>query len=543
MLKENNLFQFATKELSQDAIICWCLNWIHYPESKLYPMAKDLFKLLGQDDVDFNQKITIKKQVKKIDILVLFHDINKILIIEDKTYTSEHDDQLERYKKIIEEDKSIGFTVDNNTDIQTVYFKTGYFFDDDKRIEIDKKADIIVNGKKFFDVIGKNAYKGVSDILDDYVASLSDRLTENKKFEDFCGLYDDDGRFITWSRISQYKLMREFFPMKKWEMLTDIFKVYSGTNPDGRPWTETNILEKQVFIGTRGDFYIFWRIDTDNNGPYLSLRFYEKFDKKDEEKVKRHNKTYRDLINLAKSIVESEEFCFKWNNIEDGFRGNYYESSLLRIGLSEYLKQWKEKSNSLINSVSRFTDCFIEKFNNNDDTGQAKKTDRIEKMQQVFNEIEKHISNRLVYFGVQKSYIDLSKEYYESNKNVCPSLNYLLATCGDYNIVLRFEVQDKLYFGVVFFKNEWDKEPKESSKIIDAFSSDLWKKLIKSHKGKDWWLWKDLLPAKDKLINFRQGSGCYPDLYDQEGHSKIMQEIYLAIDTHLEAIKNTGVRR
>ena len=81
MLKTNNLFQFATKELSQDAIICWCLNWIHYPDSKLYPMAKDLFKLLGQDDVDCNQKITIKKQVKKIDILVLFHDTNKILII------------------------------------------------------------------------------------------------------------------------------------------------------------------------------------------------------------------------------------------------------------------------------------------------------------------------------------------------------------------------------------------------------------------------------------------------------------------------------
>ena len=28
---ENNIFSFATNELSQDAFICWCLNWINMP--------------------------------------------------------------------------------------------------------------------------------------------------------------------------------------------------------------------------------------------------------------------------------------------------------------------------------------------------------------------------------------------------------------------------------------------------------------------------------------------------------------------------------
>ena len=28
--KENNLFKYATKELSQDAFICWCINFINY---------------------------------------------------------------------------------------------------------------------------------------------------------------------------------------------------------------------------------------------------------------------------------------------------------------------------------------------------------------------------------------------------------------------------------------------------------------------------------------------------------------------------------
>ena len=36
---KNNLFNFATSELSQDGFICWCLNWINYSNEDLYPMA------------------------------------------------------------------------------------------------------------------------------------------------------------------------------------------------------------------------------------------------------------------------------------------------------------------------------------------------------------------------------------------------------------------------------------------------------------------------------------------------------------------------
>ncbi len=163
-------------------------------------------------------------------------------------------------------------------------------------------------------------------------------------------------------------------------------------------------------------------------------------------------------------------------------------------------------------------------------------------MQKIFSEIENHIGSRLNLLRGQRSYIDLSKEYYESDKNIRPSLNYLLATCGDYNIALRFEVHDNLYYGVIFFKNKGDQAPKESPEIIDAFSNDAWKKLITARKGKDWWIWWKYLPAnKNRRINFRHGSDCYPDLYVQAEYDKIMQEIFMEIDTQLESIKNTGV--
>lgn len=54
---KNNLFTFATSELSQDAFICWCLNWINYPNEILYPMAKDIFlNLLKEENLE-NEKI------------------------------------------------------------------------------------------------------------------------------------------------------------------------------------------------------------------------------------------------------------------------------------------------------------------------------------------------------------------------------------------------------------------------------------------------------------------------------------------------------
>lgn len=173
----------------------------------------------------------------------------------------------------------------------------------------------------------------------------------------------------------------------------------------------------------------------------------------------------------------------------------------------------------------------------------ALKLVRTEMMQRVFSEIENHIGDRLSLFRPQRNYVDLSKKYYESNRRVWPGLSYLLNTCGDYNIALRFEVEENFYYGVVFFKNDWDQVPKEADKILNAFSNEDWRKTVKSYKRNDWWLWYKYLPSKEKRINFRNGNENYSDLYDSEGYSKIMQEVFMEIDTQLESIRNTGLCR
>ena len=283
---KNNLFNFATKELSQDAFLCWCLNWYNNPESLLYPMAEELLELLGENGLPQGQELEILQQIKKIDILVILKEQNRAIIIEDKTTSSEHDKQISRYREMIksrlskQEQEAMG--INSSVEIRTVYFKTGFHYDCDR----DVVADIKVDGQTFLRILEK--YTSQSEILDDYVSSLRERLDWYDKY----GRYDvtnptDD--FWNWNislhHIAQHNFMRdvlrEHFPESKWESENELYKIRNGTNIGGRPWTEMTFVVS-TYPESTDKYYLFWRIDRNGNGPYISLRFYEKFQKSDE---------------------------------------------------------------------------------------------------------------------------------------------------------------------------------------------------------------------------------------------------------------------
>ena len=116
-----NIFSFATSELSQDAMIAWLLSWADKKYSRedeqLHEVAQSFVKLLtNNEDLDIKQ-IKVSRQVKNIDIVAEIND-NTILIIEDKTNTTIHDKQLEKYKVAIEDQY-------HNHEKYFVYVKTG----------------------------------------------------------------------------------------------------------------------------------------------------------------------------------------------------------------------------------------------------------------------------------------------------------------------------------------------------------------------------------------------------------------------------------
>lgn len=358
---KNNLFGYATKELSQDAVICWLLNWIKYPESELFEMGKEMFALIGEEAVDANQEITIRAQFKKADIVIVLHGAKRIIVIEDKVYSSEHSNQIENYKKTLKKDlvqSELGIKGDIITDIKTVYFKTGFFYDDD--VVTASKVDKAVMGNDFYKLIKSFKDKFSSEILDyyeEYLRTLLEYYDKYGKFEK-C---EEGAYYVSRHTIAQYKLMRTIFP-EKWNKSSDQYKIKHGTS-SGRPWTEMNICHEMQYPD--GDKYcIFWRVDTDKRGPYISLRYYEYFDKNESKKLKRHEEYYAIFVGRIKQIVEYNEkdTQISWNTIKCGYRGSYKESALISIPLGEYLNNWDEVSESFIKAVRILTTDFLATF-------------------------------------------------------------------------------------------------------------------------------------------------------------------------------------
>lgn len=104
-MNQPNLFSFATSELSQDAFLCWLLSWADPSHANTDPelhrlgsaLLKDLI-IKAKGDLPLISKVLVKRQYQHLDVLCLVND-DLVLIIEDKTVTTEHGNQLQRYKE------------------------------------------------------------------------------------------------------------------------------------------------------------------------------------------------------------------------------------------------------------------------------------------------------------------------------------------------------------------------------------------------------------------------------------------------------------
>lgn len=99
-----NLFYYAYKELSQDAIICWLIKWAYY-DGPGYEQLRECGKkfleaLFAKHKKKVPESISNPElwlQNNRIDVLARIGDY--ILLIEDKTGTKDHSNQLEKYYK------------------------------------------------------------------------------------------------------------------------------------------------------------------------------------------------------------------------------------------------------------------------------------------------------------------------------------------------------------------------------------------------------------------------------------------------------------
>lgn len=170
-MEKPNLFNFAYNELSQDAFICWLLTWAR-PSNKdidenLYNCAIKLintfFKKHNKDIPSQYHTIDIFQQFKKIDVLVVINNCYAI-IIEDKTHTKSHSDQLKRYRNEI---KNMEFSDDK---ILAIYFKTG---DQSDYSDVFNKGYKRFSRHDFLDILTYGNNLGIDDsVFQDYYEFL-----------------------------------------------------------------------------------------------------------------------------------------------------------------------------------------------------------------------------------------------------------------------------------------------------------------------------------------------------------------------------------
>ncbi len=126
-----NLFDYAVKELEQDAFLMWLFE--SWKDPKINSIVQHLLEAFcGLNKTDEIKDISTQAQWRNSDVRVnitLSDDRQIVLLIEDKTFSSEHSDQLMRYNKAVEELEGEKYKI---------YYKT--YIIDDAESERVKKA-------------------------------------------------------------------------------------------------------------------------------------------------------------------------------------------------------------------------------------------------------------------------------------------------------------------------------------------------------------------------------------------------------------------
>ena len=107
---------------------------------------------------------------------------------------------------------------------------------------------------------------------------------------------------------------------------------------------------------------MFWRVDHDSKGLYLSLRYYNN-DSSEAGKVLR-KRVYDKLNTMINETIlnELETLSSAYNQcVTRPLHGNYYENTLIHIGIEPLLASWDENKGQPFIEWVRDIDCKLRK--------------------------------------------------------------------------------------------------------------------------------------------------------------------------------------
>jgi len=181
-----NIFDIATKELNQDAFITWLLqfadNKYHSANLKLNECGRTFVKqLIKKQLTTFDElidKVEAGRQWENIDVWAEIND-KYLIIIEDKTFSSHHSDQLARYKENAEK-----WCEKNNYENPIcIYLKTG----NESLATLNKiveKGYLTIDRRKVLNILEKRQITNeIFNDFKDYLTIIENATNSFTKFE------------------------------------------------------------------------------------------------------------------------------------------------------------------------------------------------------------------------------------------------------------------------------------------------------------------------------------------------------------------------
>ena len=157
-----NLFDYATKELSQDAFLRWLFENYNCENESVKNAFRKLFDSFTNNKFEKKEITDLKTvaQWKNIDVSIWFTVDEKehLIVIEDKTGSGIHDDQLKRYSEKINNHNDFWRNEENRKKYKT----ESYVEDDENIFKVFYKTNIIDQWEK------DNAIKNTWKIYDIY---------------------------------------------------------------------------------------------------------------------------------------------------------------------------------------------------------------------------------------------------------------------------------------------------------------------------------------------------------------------------------------
>lgn len=157
-------------------------------------------------------------------------------------------------------------------------------------------------------------------------------------------------------------------------------------------------------------------------------------------------------------------------------------------------------------------------------------------VKRVFGEIEKHIA-KTGLTKIDGDYVEKADLYYqETRSRIFPSLSYLLSSANGIEFALKFEIEDRLYYGVAYFKKENEKyfPISRSDNISDNIKVML--DPFKKCNPTEQFLWWEYLPDSLQRMDFKNCDSGYVKLFDEKLFVSIMAQIESQIDEFLKQI-------